>query len=310
MKPLKILLALVFSAFYLSTFSQTLAEKLGYKSTDKLLIINCDDVGMCHSANLAVIEGMEKGVISSGTIMTPCAWFSEIAAYSRSHPEKDFGVHLTHTCEWKSYRWGSVADRDLVKGLYDSTGYLWPGVNEVYAHATPPEALIEGRAQIKKAIDAGIPVTHIDSHMGTLQYSPEFLKVYIQLAMEFNLPLRMAAQSTMESFGFPEMRKQFADMGLVFTDYFVYDELKNYKDVKAFWINIIKELKPGVTELYIHASKESDELKAITNSWKTRALEAETFTSDPDIRKLIADENIKVIGYQPLLELQRKNTKR
>jgi predicted glycoside hydrolase/deacetylase ChbG (UPF0249 family) len=310
MKPLKILLALVFSAFYLSTFSQTLAEKLGYKSTDKLLIINCDDVGMCHSANLAVIEGMEKGVISSGTIMTPCAWFSEIAAYSRSHPEKDFGVHLTHTCEWKSYRWGSVADRDLVKGLYDSTGYLWPGVNEVYAHATPQEALIEGRAQIKKAIDAGIPVTHIDSHMGTLQYSPEFLKVYIQLAMEFNLPLRMAAQSTMESFGFPEMRKQFADMGLVFTDYFVYDELKNYKDVKAFWINIIKELKPGVTELYIHASKESDELKAITNSWKTRALEAETFTSDPDIRKLIADENIKVIGYRPLLELQRKNTKR
>jgi predicted glycoside hydrolase/deacetylase ChbG (UPF0249 family) len=310
MKPLKILLALVFSALYLSTFSQTLAEKLGYKSTDKLLIINCDDVGMCHSANLAVIEGMEKGVISSGTIMTPCAWFSEIAAYSRSHPEKDFGVHLTHTCEWKSYRWGSVADRDLVKGLYDSTGYLWPGVNEVYAHATPPEALIEGRAQIKKAIDAGIPVTHIDSHMGTLQYSPEFLKVYIQLAMEFNLPLRMAAQSTMESFGFPEMRKQFADMGLVFTDYFVYDELKNYKDVKAFWINIIRELKPGVTELYIHASKESDELKAITNSWKTRALEAETFTSDPDIRKLIADENIKVIGYQPLLELQRKNTKR
>jgi predicted glycoside hydrolase/deacetylase ChbG (UPF0249 family) len=310
MKPLKILLALVFSAFYLSTFSQTLAEKLGYKSTDKLLIINCDDVGMCHSANLAVIEGMEKGVISSGTIMTPCAWFSEIAAYSRSHPEKDFGVHLTHTCEWKSYRWGSVADRDLVKGLYDSTGYLWPGVNEVYAHATPQEALIEGRAQIKKAIDAGIPVTHIDSHMGTLQYSPEFLKVYIQLAMEFNLPLRMAAQSTMESFGFPEMRKQFADMGLVFTDYFVYDELKNYKDVKAFWINIIRELKPGVTELYIHASKESDELKAITNSWKTRALEAETFTSDPDIRKLIADENIKVIGYRPLLELQRKNTKR
>jgi predicted glycoside hydrolase/deacetylase ChbG (UPF0249 family) len=247
MKPLKILLALVFSAFYLSTFSQTLAEKLGYKSTDKLLIINCDDVGMCHSANLAVIEGMEKGVISSGTIMTPCAWFSEIAAYSRSHPEKDFGVHLTHTCEWKSYRWGSVADRDLVKGLYDSTGYLWPGVNEVYAHATPQEALIEGRAQIKKAIDAGIPVTHIDSHMGTLQYSPEFLKVYIQLAMEFNLPLRMAAQSTMESFGFPEMRKQFADMGLVFTDYFVYDELKNYKDVKAFWINIIRELKPGVS---------------------------------------------------------------
>ena len=309
MKLLKIFLSLIIFLFCLSAFSQALAEKLGYKSTDKLLIINCDDVGMCHSSNLAVIEGMEKGLISSGTIMTPCPWFNEIAEYSRSHPEKDFGVHLTHTAEWRFYRWGSVAPRDMVNGLYDSTGYLWPEVEQVYAHATPAEALTEGRAQIRKALDAGIPVTHIDSHMGTMQYSPDFLKVYIQLAMEFNLPLRMAAQSTMESFGFPDMRKQFADMGLVFTDYFVYDELKNYKDVKAFWTNIIKTLKPGVTELFIHASKESDELKAITNSWQTRIQEANTFTNDMDIKKLIADEHIKVIGYRPLMELQRKSIK-
>jgi predicted glycoside hydrolase/deacetylase ChbG (UPF0249 family) len=310
MKPIKILLALVFSVSYMTGFSQTLAERLGYKSTDKLLIINCDDVGMCHSSNLAVIEGMEKGLISSGTIMTPCPWFNEIAAYSRSHPEKDFGVHLTHTAEWKFYRWGSVAPRNLVNGLYDSTGYLWPEVEQVYSHATPAEALTEGRAQIQKAIDAGIPVTHIDSHMGTMQYSPDFVKVYIQLAIEFNFPLRMAAQSTMESFGFPDMRKQFSDMGLVFTDYFVYDELKNYKDVKAFWTDIIKNLKPGVTELFIHASKESDELKAITNSWKTRVQEADVFTNDADMKKLIAAENIKVIGYRPLMELQRKTIKK
>jgi predicted glycoside hydrolase/deacetylase ChbG (UPF0249 family) len=310
MKSMKILMPLVFSLFCIAGFSQTLAEKLGYKSTDKLLIINCDDVGMCHSSNIAVIEGMEKGLISSGTIMTPCPWFNEIAAYSRSHPEKDFGVHLTHTAEWKFYRWGSVAPRDMVNGLYDSTGYLWPEVEQVYAHATPSEALTEGRAQIRKALDAGIPVTHIDSHMGTMQYSPDFVKVYIQLASEFNLPLRMAAQSTMESFGFPDMRKQFADMGLVFTDYFVYDELKNYKDVKAFWTSIIKTLKPGVTELFIHAAKESDELKAITNSWQTRVQEAKTFTSDEDIKKLIADEHIKIIGYRPLMELQRKTMKK
>jgi predicted glycoside hydrolase/deacetylase ChbG (UPF0249 family) len=309
MKPLGILISLGLSVFYLSGYSQTLAEKLGYKSTDKLLIINCDDVGMCHSSNLAVIEGMEKGLISSGTIMTPCPWFNEIADYSRNHPEKDFGVHLTHTAEWRFYRWGSVAPRDMVNGLYDSTGYLWPEVEQVYAHATPAEALTEGRAQIRKALDAGIPVTHIDSHMGTMQYSPDFLKIYIQLAIEFNLPLRMAAQSTMESFGFPDMRKQFADMGLVFTDYFVYDELKNYKDVKAFWTNIIKTLKPGVTELFIHASKESDELKAITNSWQTRIQEANTFTNDFDIKKLIADEHIRIIGYRPLMELQRKTIK-
>lgn len=287
-------------------FSQSLAERLGYKSTDRILIINCDDVGMCHSANLAVIDGMEHGVITSGTIMTPCPWFNEIAAYASSHPEKNFGVHITHTAEWKFYRWGSVAPRNEVKGLYDKEGYLWRSIEEVYAHSNPGEALIEGRAQIKKALDAGIPVTHIDSHMGTLQYDPEYLKVYAQLALEFNLPLRMAAQSTMESFGFPAVRRELQAKGLVFTDYFVFDELQNYKDVKSFWMNTIMNLKPGVTELFMHAAKESEELKAITNSWNERVQEAATFTSDPDIRKLLKDQNIILIGYRPLMELQRK----
>ena len=270
-------------------------------------IINCDDVGMCHSANLAVTDGMENGLITSGTIMTPCPWFNEIAEYSRTHPEKDFGVHLTHTAEWRFYRWGSVASRETVKGLYDKEGYLWRSVEEVYSHSTPGEALAEGRAQINKALNAGIPVTHIDSHMGTMQYKPEYLKAYAQLSLEFRLPLRMASQSTMESFGFPDLRKQFADLGIVFPDYFIYDELENYKDVKPFWINIIRNLKPGVTELFIHASKETEELKAITNSWKVRVIEAALFTSDPDIRKLINDEKIILIGYRPLMELQKKN---
>lgn len=287
--------------------SQSLVEKLGYKPTDKLLIINCDDVGMCHSANLAAIEGMESGLISSATIMTPCPWFNEIAEYSRTHPEKNFGIHLTHTAEWKFYRWGPVAPETNVKGLLDSEGYLWRSIEEVYSHSTPEEALIEGRAQIKKALDAGIKLTHIDSHMGTMQLKPEYLKVYEQLALEFNLPLRMAAQSTMEKFGFTEFRKQSQEKGLVFTDYFIYEELDDYKDVKSFWINIVKNLKPGVTELFIHASKESDELKAITNSWRTRVQEADLFTKDEDMKRLIKDEKIVLIGYRPLMELQRKN---
>lgn len=293
----------------LNVSAQSLAERLGYKSTDKLLIINCDDVGMCHSANMAVIDGMENGVITSGTIMTPCPWFSEIAAYSKANPEKNFGVHITHTSEWKFYRWGSVAPRDQVKGLYDKEGYLHRSIEEVYAGSNTNEALIEGRAQIKKALDAGIPVTHIDSHMGTLQYDPEYLKVYAHLALEFNLPLRMAAQSTMEAFGFPSVRKELEEKGLIFTDYFVFDELQGYKDVKSFWMNIIRNLKPGVTELFMHASKESEELKAITNSWNERVQEAATFTNDPDIKKLLKENNIILISYRPLMELQRKAKK-
>jgi chitin disaccharide deacetylase len=286
--------------------TKLLSERLGYKPTDKLLIVNCDDCGMCNSANLAAIEGMEKGLITSGTIMMPCPWSSAIADYAKTHPERDFGVHLTHTAEWRFYRWGPVAPRDQVKGLVDPDGFLWRSVEEVYAHAKPEEALLEGRAQISKALTLGVPVTHIDSHMGTMQYSADYVKAYVQLSMEFNLPLRMPSQSTMLKFNQPTLREELSRQGIVFTDYFIYDEMQDYKEVKPFWTQIIKNLKPGVTEIFIHASKLSDELRAITGTAEKRAQEAACFTTDPDIAKLIKSEGVILIGYRPLMELQRK----
>lgn len=288
----------------------SLAERLGYKATDRLLIINADDAGMCHAGNSAVVDAMENGLLRSATIMVPCPWFPEIAAYAKANPERGFGVHLVHTAEWTKYRWGSVAPNSEVPGLLDEQGYLWRGVEEVYAHATPEQALIEGRAQIKKALAAGVDVTHLDSHMGTLQLNPAYVKVYLQLASEFKLPLRMASQETLARLGHPELRGQFATAGIVFPDYFVYEELKDEsKDVKGFWMNIVRNLKPGVTELYIHPALATDELKAITGTWATRSKEHEVFTKDPDMKQLIAEQGIKVIGYRPLRDLQRKQGK-
>lgn len=290
--------------------TRSLAERLGHKPTDKILIVNGDDAGMCHAANLATIECQEKGLMRSATIMVPCPWFPEIAAYAKQNPDKGFGVHLCHTAEWVKYRWGPVADRAQVPGLVDADGYLWRGVEGVYARAKPEEALTEGRAQVKRALAAGVDVTHLDSHMGTLQLNPEFFKVYVQLALEFDLPLRMASQETMARFGQPELRRQVAAQGIVFPDYFVYDELKDEKNnVRAFWLNIVKNLKPGVTELYIHAALPTDEMKAISGSWSTRAEEFEVFARDEEMKRLVADEKIILIGYRPLRDLQRSERK-
>lgn len=285
----------------------TLAERLGYKPDDRLLIINGDDAGMCHTANEATIECLEQGLMTTSTVMVPCPWFPEIADYARRHPDKNFGIHLCHTCEWKSYRWGPVAPREQVPGLVDAAGCLWPSVEEVYAHAKPEEALAEGRAQIQKALAAGMDITHLDSHMGTLQLNPAFLEVYAKLGVEFRLPLRMASQETMARFGFPNLRGELAAKGLVFSDHFVYEELKEEKSgVKAFWAGVLRQLKPGVTELYIHAGKPTEELKAITGSWRTRSEEFETFTHDPEIRALLTEQKIIRIGYRPLRDLQRR----
>ena len=302
-----------------SAFAQakgkTTAELLGFKPTDRILIINNDDAGMCHSANRATIEGMEKGLLTSATIMAACPWASEIAEYAKNNPDKGFGVHLTHTSEWKHYRWGTVASADKVKGLLDKDGYMYRSLREVYANATPEEALTEGRAQIQKLLDAGVPLTHIDSHMGTMQVNPEFFKMYVQLATEFNLVMRMASRESMErrGAGNGKLRDDLVAQGFVFTDHFLHEEVTgdayNKANTKEFWMNVIRNLKPGITEVYLHATILTDESRAITASAQKRAEEYEVFTNDPDIKKLIKDQGIILISFRPLLELQRKQRK-
>lgn len=301
-----LLLSLLFFAGNLS--AQTLAERLGYKKTDRLLIINNDDAGMCHAANTATIAGMEKGFLSSATIMIPCPWANEIVKYAKENPDKGFGVHLTLTSEWKNYRWGTVAPRNEVPGLYDEQGYMWRSVMEVYKASNTEEALIEGRAQIRKALDAGVPVTHIDSHMGTYQYSPEYMHIYLQLAEEFDLPARMPSQSTLDNMGAPPFRDICKEKGIIHPDYFIHEEMQNYEteNLEEFWTTYIKNIKPGVTEIFMHASTGGDEIRAITGSAPKRIRELEFLTSDR-FRQLIEKEGIIIISYQPLFELQRKN---
>jgi len=305
------LLLITVTAFLLthaiSAEKPPLAQRLGFTPDARLLIVNGDDAGMCHAANLATIECLEQGLMRSSTVMVPCPWFPEIADYAKDHPDKDFGIHLCHTSEWGKYRWAPVANKESVPGLLDPAGYLWRDVPDVYAHATPEQALIEGRTQIQKAIAAGMDVTHLDSHMGTLQLHPEYVKVYLQLATEFDLPVRMASQETLAHNGYAQIRDRFTAKGILFPDFFVYEELKDEpKGVKPFWLNIVRNLKPGVTELYIHAALPTDELKAITGSWSTRSQEFEVFAHDAEMKQLISEHHITLIGYRPIRELQRK----
>ncbi len=285
----------------------SLAVKLGYKPTDKILIVNADDVGMSYAANQATIQGMEKGLITAGSIMVPCPWFLQIAEYARTHPKADFGIHLTHTSEWKYYRWGPVGDRCKLKGLIDPQGYMWSDVPQVYANATPEQAMIEARAQIKMAMDNGVDITHLDSHMGTLQYSDRyFYEVYVPLAKEFNLPVRMGNQDLLAQFGYPDMRRKVAEQGILFPDYLIHGGRKPGESITQYWKRMLRELKPGVTELYIHPALPTEEMQHIAGSWKDRAEEFRLFTTDAEVRRILKEQDVKLIGWRVIRDLQRK----
>ena len=157
----------------------TVQERLGYPANARLLVIHADDLGMSHSVNRATFEALEKGWITSSSILVPCPWFPEVARFAASHPDADLGIHLAVNSEWTGFRWGPVSPVDAVASLLDRNGYLPLEETELVAKAKPDEVERELRAQIDRARSAGIRLSHLDSHMATLFRSPELLKVTV-----------------------------------------------------------------------------------------------------------------------------------
>ena len=190
----------------------TLAQRLGYAADAKLLIINADDLGSCHSANVGVFECLATGIVTSATLMVPCPWAREASSRYRG---EDIGVHLTLNAEFELYRWGPITHAPSLLG---GDGGFPRTMEDVWDHADLDEVRRECRAQIERAILWGFDVSHLDAHMGTLQFRPEFFDVYLDMAIEFKLPLRMIGAGMERYVGFPG-RAVAAEAGAIFTDH-------------------------------------------------------------------------------------------
>ena len=142
---------------------KTLAERLGYRADDRLLVVNCDDLGVSHAANVATFDAMVDGVATSATLMVPCPHAREAAAMFDGLA---VGVHLTLTSEYPSYRWGSLTGR---ASLHDDDGYFPRTTVAAMARVEEKDMRAECRAQIDQALAWGIDVTHLDAHMHAVE---------------------------------------------------------------------------------------------------------------------------------------------
>jgi predicted glycoside hydrolase/deacetylase ChbG (UPF0249 family) len=282
-------------------------------SQKKYLIIHADDAGMSHSVNRGTVDAMEKGIVSSASIMVPCPWFKEFAEYAKQHPEKDFGIHLTLNSEWDKYRWGPVADRKDVPSLVDPEGYLWDNVAQVASHAKAEEVTIELRAQIQRALNFGVPLSHLDTHMGAVVSRPDLVEVYIKLGIEFDLPVMMVRDLGPEYMQIPGFKERFPAMLSMLEEQKmpILDRLEqhyggqSHGERRATYVETLKSIGPGVTQLIIHCGYDNEELSHITSSSARRDGDRRIFC-EPEIRQLIAELDIDVVTWKQFREMQAK----
>ena len=274
----------------------TLAERLGYGPDDRLVIINCDDLGMCHAANEGVYEALRAGVATSASLMVPCPWARPASA---AYLGEDVGVHLTLNAEWDLYRWGPTTQ---APSLLDGDGGFPRTLEDVWDHADLDEVRRELRAQVERAILWGFDVSHLDSHMGTLQLKPEFFDVYLELATDFQLPLRLSGASTERLIGFP-FRRLAEEEGVVFPDHFVY--VSGGVGSRRTIEQALFELRPGVTELYAHPAADTPELRSLAPDWANRVDDHHLLSHDAGLRALLERSGAVRIGYRELRQAMR-----
>ena len=237
--------------------------------------------------------------------MVPCPWFAEVVQFARRTAGADLGVHITHTSEWDTYKWGPVSGRSAVPSLVDDRGYFFADAESFYAQAHFEDVARETRAQIDRALGAGIDVTHLDSHMGTVQMDGRYHDLYVRLAAEYRLPIRMAPRAWMRNIGMGEIAELADRLGVLAPDHFWYGGPPAPDETAAYWTNVLGKLRPGVSELYIHAALDDPEMRAVSDSWAQRAADHRFFTA-PSTGVLLRDLGIRLLGYRPIRELQRR----
>ncbi len=278
---------------------------------NRYLIIHADDAGMSHSANLATQAALECGIVSSASVMVPCPWFTEFARYAKAHPQYDYGIHLTLNSEWDVYRWGPVESRDRVPSLVDPEGFLWDNTEQVATHAKAAEVKLELKAQIDKALAFGVPLSHLDTHMGALVSRPDLVGVYIELGLEYGLPILFMKQMD------PAMKKEYpamaerhddavsrlTDRKLPLLDNLLQFYGGNIPDRREqLYFDELRKIGPGVTQLIVHCGYDNDELRGISDSSKRRDQDRQIFT-DPKMKKFIDEQGIQVISWKQFREL-------
>lgn len=260
-----------------------------------MVILSCDDLGSCHGANIGVYRSLREGLATCASIMVPAPWARHAA---EMYAGEDVGVHLTLNAEHDLYRWGPVTH---APSLLSGDGGFPRTIDDLWDHADHAEVLRECRAQIERALAWGIDVTHLAPHLTAITLRPEFFDIYLELAAEFRLPIRLPSTISEAQAGFP-FRSLAADEGIVFPDHFDHDWRPRSRE-RA--MAEFADLRPGVTEIHVQPAIDSPEVRALGDVAGGWIDDLELMVSDADFAALVRGSGAVLIGYRELRNAMR-----
>jgi predicted glycoside hydrolase/deacetylase ChbG (UPF0249 family) len=272
-----------------------LNERLGFATNDRVLIISCDDFGLSHSSNEGVISALRDGAATCASIMVPAPWARHAARLVSD--ADDIGVHLTLNAEHECYRFGPLTH---APSLLSGDGGFPSAIDDLWEHADPTEVRRELRTQVTRAQAWGIDVSHLAPHLSAITLRPEFFDAYLDVAIEFQLPIRLPSTVSAAEVGFP-YRSLAAEEGVLFPDFFNHDWRAGSRQRV---IDTIADLPSGVTELHLQPAVDTPEVRALTDDaagW----IDDHQFLLGPELHDALATADVHVIGYRELRAAMR-----
>ncbi len=333
----------VFASRVIGQDNVSYAIRSGWQADDRVIIFHIDDAGMSYESNQGTIQALQFGIATSCSVMIPCPWVADITKHLRENPEIDAGIHLTHTSEWKRYRWRSLSGSGRSSGLADEEGFLWDNVADVVSHAQLNEIEEEIKIQLASARRSGLNPAHMDTHMGTLWASPEYVNLYKRMSIREHLPILLpGGHSTLllqqlETGPLAGLRKltptgdnakilqslrstgeTLWNEGLAVVDdlYILsYDwqlpsgisptdeNIRKFKTEK--YKRLLNDIKPGITVILIHCTDANETFNSISDSWMTRRGDLLAMT-DPELKDYIHRQGIVLTTWRELQQ-RREN---
>jgi hypothetical protein len=151
--------------------------------------------------------------------------------------------------------------------------------------------------------------------MGAVVSRPDLLAVYVKLGVEYDLPVlftfdtegEMAREYPALAEAGKALLRMLQNRGLPVLDRLAqFYEGESHAERKENYLKLLRELKPGVTQLIIHCGYDNEELRAITSSAPRRDSDRRVFT-DPEVIAEVKRLGIEVIGWKQFREMKRQS---